>query len=219
MFFPYNDWSGFLFQERSKEYYTRLEKKLREEDQNYVIYPDENLIWRPFELTNPNKIKVVILADEPLNEPHEADGLALSGKYVFHKSVENLFRKVEDDLKIKCNWSNGDLARWAAQGVFLINLELTVRAGRKNSHHDIGWWRLTLGAINLLYQDPNPKVFLLFGRWAARTPGRFMIPEINPNHLVIKGGYPTEREFFNQRYFNLAEEHLKKHYGVGINWS
>lgn len=219
MIFPYNNWGDFLTEERAKKYFKRLENKLRQEDNDYVIYPDLELIWRPFELTDPHNIKVVIVADEPFNKPHEADGLALSGEYIFHDGVTNLFRKVEDDLKIKCNWENGNLERWAKQGVFLINIELTVRAGRKNSHHGIGWWRITLNAINLLYQDPSPKVFLLFGRWAARSPGQFITPEVNPNHLVIKGGYVTEREFFNKKYFSLTEEHLKKHYGVGINWS
>lgn len=214
------DWLNWLEEQQNRgNWYKIFKRRMNIERKRYVIYPDREKIYRPFELAhNKEKPKVIILGDEPASGPLEADGVPFSGSVIRHRQTIYLYRKIEDDLGISIDRSNGDLSRWYSRGIFLMNKELTVRAGKKNSHQDIGWWRITLRSVERLFLDPDPKVFLLLGVRAARTKGMWA-PEGDRNHLIIKGGNPEGRSFFFRPHFRNCNNFIKKHYGCEIDWS
>ncbi len=214
-----NDWAPFLEAEMQKEYYQKLRTILIKEYRTRTIYPDMYDIFNAMHYTPYDKVKVVILGQDPYHGPRQAHGLSFSVLPGVEPppSLVNIFKELESDLG--CTIPNhGCLRHWAEQGVLLLNTVLTVREYQANSHQGIGWEEFTDRIITLLNQREEPMVFLLWGRPAQRK--QSMIT--NPNHLVIASPHPSPlsayRGFFGSRPFSKVNDFLRKHGMEPIDW-
>ena len=139
------EWENFLSNELKKEYVLSLKLRLKKEKALHKkIFPSEREIFKAFELTSPEKTKVIILGQDPYHNPNQANGLCFSVKknQALPPSLKNIYKEIEEDLGIK-NGTNGDLSDWAKQGVLLINSSLTVEQGIPGSHLKFGWEEFT----------------------------------------------------------------------------
>lgn len=199
-----NDWKDFFESEQKKKYFPILLSKLKEEEKKYTIYPSPPDIFNAFKLTPLSKIKVVILGQDPYING-EAMGLAFSVKegYRIPPLLKNIFKEIANE-GYECDSSNGDLTRWAKQGVFLLNTTLTVRAGQSNSHKDLGWINFAANAISEINKTDTPKVFMLWGNNARRL--RHLIT--NPDHFILESAHPSplsaNKGFFGNNHFIQA---------------
>ena len=214
-----NDWAPFLEAEMQKDYYQKLRTILIKEYKTRTIYPDMYDIFNAMHYTPYDKVKVVILGQDPYHGPRQAHGLSFSVLPGVEPppSLVNIFKELESDLGCKVP-NHGCLRHWAEQGVLLLNTVLTVREYQANSHQGIGWEEFTDRIITLLNQRKEPMVFLLWGRPAQRK--QSMIT--NPNHLVITSPHPSPlsayRGFFGSRPFSKANDFLCKHGMEPIDW-
>lgn len=189
--------------------------KLAEEEREYVIYPAPERYYAAFESVPFDDVRVVLCGDKPYCLPNMADGLAYSSLYAKPKELINIFRKIEDELGIVVNKNNYDLNRWAKQGVLLLNMCLTTRAFKENSHVKLGWNQLTHYAIKLLYNDEKPKVFLLFGQSQSL---KQLVMQEDKGHLILMGVSPYYPLFFYKDYFQETQQFLLQHYNRDVDW-
>ena len=214
-----NDWAPFLETEMQKDYYQKLRTILIKEYKTRTIYPDMYDIFNAMHYTPYDKVKVVILGQDPYHGPRQAHGLSFSvlPGVDAPPSLVNIFKELESDLGCRVP-NHGCLKHWAEQGVLLLNTVLTVREYQANSHQGIGWEEFTDHIITLLNQRKEPMVFILWGRPAQRK--QSMIT--NPDHLVITSPHPSPlsayRGFFGSRPFSKANEFLAKHGMAPIDW-
>lgn len=214
-----NDWAPFLEAEMQEEYYQRLRRILIKEYQSRTIHPGMYDIFNAMHYTPYNKVKVVILGQDPYHGPNQAHGLSFSVRPGVEPppSLINIFKELHDDLGCTIP-KHGCLKHWAEQGVLLLNTVLTVREHQANSHQGIGWERFTDHIIELLNQREQPMVFILWGRPAQRK--QSMIT--NPNHLVLTSSHPSPlsayRGFFGSRPFSKVNDFLQKHGIDPIDW-
>lgn len=214
-----NDWAPFLEAEMQEEYYQRLRQILIKEYQSRTIHPGMYDIFNAMHYTPYNKVKVVILGQDPYHGPNQAHGLSFSVRPGVEPppSLINIFKELHDDLGCTIP-KHGCLKHWAEQGVLLLNTVLTVREHQANSHQGIGWERFTDHIIELLNQREQPMVFILWGRPAQRK--QSMIT--NPNHLVLTSSHPSPlsayRGFFGSRPFSKVNDFLQKHGINPIDW-
>ncbi|MBQ6713812.1 MAG: uracil-DNA glycosylase [Selenomonadales bacterium] len=214
-----NDWAPLLEAEMQKEYYQKLRTILIKEYKTRTIYPDMYDIFNAMHYTPYNKVKVVILGQDPYHGPRQAHGLSFSVLPGVEPppSLVNIFKELESDLGCKVP-NHGCLRHWAKQGVLLLNTVLTVREYQANSHQGIGWEEFTDRIITHLNQRKEPMVFILWGRPAQRK--QSMIT--NPNHLVITSPHPSPlsayRGFFGSRPFSKANDFLMRHGMEPIDW-
>ncbi len=213
------DWANRLRGEFDKEYFKNLQKFLEDEYSRYDIYPKMENIFNALNSCKFDDVKVVIIGQDPYHEPHQAHGLSFSVEegVDFPPSLVNIFKEIEDDLKIKVQPS-GNLSRWARQGVMLLNTTLTVRRGQANSHRGHGWETFTNEVIRQLSVRKDPLVFLLWGSNAQSFE-----PIIEKQHLVLKAPHPSPlsayRGFFGCKHFSKANEFLIKNGKTPIDWS
>jgi uracil-DNA glycosylase len=202
-----------------KDYYQKLRTILIKEYKTRTIYPDMYDIFNAMHYTPYDKVKVVILGQDPYHGPRQAHGLSFSvlPGVDAPPSLVNIFKELESDLGCRVP-NHGCLKHWAEQGVLLLNTVLTVREYQANSHQGIGWEEFTDHIITLLNQRKEPMVFILWGRPAQRK--QSMIT--NPDHLVITSPHPSPlsayRGFFGSRPFSKANEFLAKHGMAPIDW-
>ncbi|MBQ1249200.1 MAG: uracil-DNA glycosylase, partial [Selenomonadales bacterium] len=214
-----NDWAPLLEAEMQKDYYQKLRTILIKEYKTRTIYPDMYDIFNAMHYTPYDKVKVVILGQDPYHGPRQAHGLSFSvlPGVDAPPSLVNIFKELESDLGCRVP-NHGCLKHWAEQGVLLLNTVLTVREYQANSHQGIGWEEFTDHIITLLNQRKEPMVFILWGRPAQRK--QSMIT--NPDHLVITSPHPSPlsayRGFFGSRPFSKANEFLAKHGMAPIDW-
>ena len=214
------DWNSFMEEEKVKSYYKKIEEKLQKEhEKGYEVFPPSNLIFNAFNSTPFDKVKVIILGQDPYIRKGQAMGLSFSvpeGEKI-PPSLSNIFKEIENDLQIK-TIKSGDLTRWAKQGVFLLNTTLTVREGYSNSHENFGWKNFTANALGHLNRDNSPKVFLLWGNNAKSY--KFIIS--NPTHLVLEAAHPSPlsayRGFFGCKHFSQTNDYLVNHNLSPIDW-
>lgn len=212
-------WFSLLQDEFAKDYFKSLQSFLKDEYSNRTIFPQEENIFNALNYVPFDKVKVVIIGQDPYHEPGQAQGLSFSvpQNFPYPPSLANIFKEIEDDLQIKCQPS-GDLTRWAKQGVLLLNSVLTVRKGAANSHKDKGWERLTAKIIELLGKKKEPVVFMLWGSHAQKFE-----PLIEKQHLVLKAPHPSPlsayRGFFGCKHFSKCNEFLQKNGQTPIDWS
>ncbi|MBO4289648.1 MAG: uracil-DNA glycosylase [Lachnospiraceae bacterium] len=214
-----NDWLVPLAAEFKKPYYRSLYQKVNEEYANYQVFPAKNDVLKAFELTPLGKVKVVILGQDPYHNDGQAHGLSFS----VQKDVEippsllNIYKELHDDLGCTVP-NNGNLVKWAEQGVLLLNTVLTVRAHRANSHRGIGWEEFTDAAIKAVAAQDRPVVYMLWGRPA----GEKAVLLNNPKQLVLKAPHPSplsaSRGFFGCRHFSKANQFLQEHGIEPIDW-
>lgn len=211
-------WYDLLKDEFSKQYFLDLQEFLRNEYTNYTIYPEEKNIFNALNSIPFDKVKVVIIGQDPYHEPRQAQGMSFSvpEDVDIPPSLVNIMREIESDLGVKC-YDNGNLSRWAKQGVLLLNTVLTVRKGMANSHKDKGWEKLTRKIIELLGQRKEPIVFLLWGSYAQSYQDL-----IAPWHLVLKAPHPSPlsayRGFFGCKHFSKCNQFLIEHGQTPIDW-
>lgn len=214
-----SEWHSFIKSESDKEYFKFLVDKLDEEYNNYTVYPKKEDILNAYWLTEPSKVKVVILGQDPYHEPNQANGLAFSVSegVKIPPSLRNIYKEIENDIG-KVNSKNGDLTYWAKQGVFLLNTVLTVRDGEANSHKDIGWEVFTDNTIKYLNDIDFPKVFILWGNNARKK--KKLIT--NKNHLILESAHPSplsaNRGFFGNNHFSKTNEFLSNNKLDIIEW-
>lgn len=214
-----NDWLEQLRPEFSKAYYKNLFEKIKEEYSKCVVYPNSDDIFNAFHLTPYNKVKVVILGQDPYHEPGQAHGLSFSVKpgIDIPPSLVNIYKELHNDVGTYIP-NNGYLVKWAKQGVLLLNTILTVRAHGAMSHSRIGWEEFTNAAIEALNKSDRPLVFMLWGKPAQAKE----VMLTNSNHLILKAPHPSPlsayRGFFGCRHFSKANEFLTAHGETPIDW-
>lgn len=214
-----NNWDALLEEEFKKEYFIKINEFIDEEYATKTIYPPYDEIYNAFKLTPPEKVKVVILGQDPYHEEGQAHGLAFStpeGRPI-PRSLKNIFKEIADEYDYPIP-DSGCLEFWAKQGVFLLNTVLTVEKGNANSHSKCGWQTFTNNVIKILNAQNQPIVYLLWGKQAEKK--KELIS--NPNHLVLITSHPSpfsaRRGFFGSKHFKLANEFLKNNGLDEIDW-
>lgn len=209
-------WEEHLRGEIKKPYFTELVEKLNSEYENEVCYPSKKLIFNAFNLCPFDKVRVVILGQDPYYNG-QAMGLSFSvpDEIKLPPSLRNIYKEIEDDLHYSMPKS-GDLTRWAEQGVLLLNTTLTVREAKPNSHKRLKWQNFTDAAIKVLNKNRENIVFMLWGNDAKRKK-RLIDTE---RHHIIESYHPTARQKykFKKHQFTCCNAYLKQQ-GMGeIDW-
>lgn len=215
-----NDWLPVLAPEFKKPYYAKLYTYVRQEYHEHVVYPPADDIFNAFHLTPLNKVKVLILGQDPYHGENQAHGLCFSVKETqpeIPPSLVNIYKELQDDLGCRIP-NNGYLKKWADQGVLLLNTVLTVRAHQANSHQGKGWEQFTDAVIQAVSAQDRPIVYMLWGR-----PAQSKIPMLdNPKHLILKAPHPSPlsayRGFFGCKHFSQANEFLQANGEAPIDW-
>ncbi len=216
----YNGWDELFLEEFNKPYFKNLKNFLLHEYATRTVYPPKSLILNAFDQTPYDKVKVVILGQDPYYNPGQAMGMSFSVNkgVAVPKSLQNMFKEIADDIGRPSAIEGGDLTPWARQGVLLLNTVLTVVAGQPNSHKGVGWETFTDAVINKLNSRNTPTVFLLWGRNALDK--RALIT--NPTHLVLTAAHPSPLSafngFFGCRHFSKTNEFLRKNGLEEIVW-
>lgn len=212
-------WKAELAAEFDKDYFVRLTDFVRQQYQTRQVFPPASKIFAAFDACPFDRVKVVILGQDPYHDVGQANGLAFSVNpgVAIPRSLVNIFREVNADTGAPIP-TNGDLTRWACQGVLLLNSTLTVEAHHAASHQGHGWEEFTDEVIMRLALDREGLVFMLWGAWAARK-GAF----IDRNrHLVLTSPHPSplsaSRGFFGCRHFSQANKWLTEHSQTPIQW-
>ncbi|MPL74466.1 Uracil-DNA glycosylase [bioreactor metagenome] len=213
-------WADALKDEFEKEYFQKITSYLKHEiASGIVVYPKGGNIFKAFDSTPLNRVKVVILGQDPYHGEGQAHGLSFSVQEGVHQppSLQNIFKELRDDLGIPLP-NTGNLELWAQRGVFLLNSVLTVRAGLPASHSKIGWSLFTDRVISILSEKREGVVFMLWGNYARSK--RELID--HNKHLVLEAAHPSplaRGAFFGCRHFSKANEYLIAKGKDPVNWS
>jgi uracil-DNA glycosylase len=217
-----SDWKEHLHKEFKKTYFKNLMAFVDEEYSHFpdAIFPKKEDVFNAFNVCALSNVRVVILGQDPYPTRGHAHGLSFSVQEEvkpFPKSLKNIFKELERDLDIPIP-ENGNLLRWANQGVLLLNATLTVREGKPESHANKGWEKFTDFVLQKLMSERRNVVYLLWGS-KAQSKADF----INSNdNLVLKAPHPSplsaHRGFFGCKHFSLANEYLKETGGEVIQW-
>lgn len=213
-------WRQHIGNEFEKQYFIDLIKFVRYEYATTTCYPPGKLIFNAFNLCPFDKVKVVIIGQDPYHEPGQAHGLSFSvcDGVPFPPSLQNIFKEIEQDLGMPIPMT-GNLTRWAEQGVLLLNATLTVRAHQAASHQRRGWEEFTDAAIKALNADRDHLVFILWGGYA-----RSKAPLIDSSrHLILQSVHPSPLSanrggWFGNHHFSRANAYLTEHGKEPINW-
>ncbi|MFT4072423.1 MAG: uracil-DNA glycosylase [Dysgonamonadaceae bacterium] len=214
-----SSWKEQLENEFEKEYFVRLTEFVREEYRTKKVFPPAKLIFNAFEHTPFDKVKVVILGQDPYHNDGQAHGLSFSVNEGIPQppSLVNIFKEIQSDLGISVPVS-GNLTRWADQGVLLLNASLTVVAHQANSHQGKGWENFTDAAIRKLSEERDHLVFLLWGSYAQKK--ALFID--GSKHLVLKAPHPSPlsvyRGFFGCKHFSQANTYLVQTGQTPVQW-
>ncbi len=209
-------WEEHLRGEIKKTYFTELVKELNSEYKK-ACYPSEKLIFNAFNLCPFDKVKVVILGQDPYHEQGQAMGLSFSvlDGVKLPPSLRKIYKEIEEDL---CNSmpESGDLTRWAEQGVLLLNTTLTVRDAKPNSHKKLNWQNFTDAAIKALNKNREHIVFMLWGNNAKKKKN---LIDIN-RHCIIESYHPAARQIykFKKHQFSRCNAYLKQQGLDEIDW-
>ena len=209
-------WEEHLRGEIKKPYFTELVEKLNSEYENEVCYPSKERIFKAFNLCPFDKVRVVVLGQDPYRGNH-AMGLSFSvpEEIKLPLSLRNIYKEIGEDL-CKPMPESGDLTRWAEQGVLLLNTTLTVRADGANSHKHLGWQKFTDAAIKALSEHREHIVFMLWGNDAMRKK-RLIDTE---RHHIIESYHPAagQRYKFKKHQFTCCNAYLKQQGLDEIDW-
>ncbi len=214
-------WQTELEEEFSKPYMQNLKSfLLSEKESNQQIYPPNSQIFNAFNETPFDKVKVVILGQDPYHGEKQAHGLSFSvNKGIkIPPSLRNIYKELETDIPGFITPDHGDLSQWAAEGVLLLNATLTVRAHQPGSHQGKGWEAFTDQAINKLSKDREGLVFILWGKYAQQK--ELLIN--GEKHLVLKAPHPSPFSsytgFFGSRPFSKTNTYLISKNKKPVNW-
>lgn len=212
-------WKSKLHAEFEKEYFIRLAEFIKEEYRINTIYPPGSLIFNSFNICPFQNVRAVIIGQDPYHGPGQAHGLCFSVRegVDFPPSLINIFKEIESDLGLE-KPKNGNLERWATQGVLLLNATLTVRAHQAGSHQKKGWEQFTDYVISILNNEKHNLVFFLWGAYAQKK-GESID---RSRHMVLESVHPSPlsaaRGFFGNKHFSRCNEYLKEHGIEPINW-
>ncbi len=212
-------WKDRLSGEFSKPSFLNLVEFIKSEYKNHTVYPRGPEIFRAFDLTDFDSVKVVILGQDPYHGPGQANGLAFSVRDGMTKppSLINIFKEVKTEYGKEIPTS-GNLEHWAKQGVLLLNATLTVRARQAGSHQKKGWEEFTDAVIRKISEEKEHIVFMLWGAYAQKKGA--VIDE--NKHLVLKSAHPSpfaaDRGFFGNDHFKQANTYLAEHGKSEIVW-
>lgn len=213
-------WKRALAPEFEKPYFQELARQLHEEKRaGRVIYPPGPLIFNAFNLTPFDKVKVVIIGQDPYHGSGQAEGLSFSVPHgiPLPPSLVNIYKEIETDLGVQLH-KDGSLRGWAEQGVFLLNAILTVRAGQPTSHSRIGWAEFTDAVIRTLSEQRQGLVFLLWGNFARSK--RELID--TRRHTVLEAPHPSplaRGAFFGCKHFSKTNQILISEGLAPIDWT
>lgn len=212
-------WGAMLAETFQQEFFAKLKLFLLEEKRNHVVYPPGSLIFNAFNLTPFDKVKVVLLGQDPYHNEGQAHGLCFSVRDGIPKpkSLLNICKEMQSDLGLPVP-NTGNLTAWAKQGVLLLNATLTVRAHQAGSHQHQGWEEFTDTVIRKISENREHVVFLLWGNYAQAKAS--LIDE--SKHLILKAAHPSplsaSRGFFGCRHFSKTNEWLQTHGLEPIDW-
>ena len=213
-------WKSVLQDEFDKDYFKKLTDFVRLEYQSHSCYPTASNIFAAFNHTPFEKVKVVILGQDPYHGPGQANGLCFSVADGIPKppSLHNIFRELQSDIDMPFP-DNGNLERWADQGVLLLNATLTVRANQAGSHQKKGWEQFTDSVISTLSEKREGIVFLLWGGYAKKKGAK-----IDANkHLILTSGHPSPLSanrgyWFGNKHFSKVNKYLELQDKEPIDW-
>jgi len=215
-----DSWKARLSEEFDKPYFAQLTDAVRKEYMQTVCYPPGKQIFNAFNLCPFDKVKVVIIGQDPYHEPGQAHGLSFSVQdgVMFPPSLQNIFKEIQDDLGTPIP-SSGNLTRWAEQGVLLLNASLTVRAHQANSHSRLGWQVFTDAAIKALAEHREHIVYMLWGGYARGK--AYMIDKTH--NLVLESVHPSPLSanrggWFGQHQFSRCNAYLVQNGMTPIAW-
>lgn len=212
-------WREKLESEFEKPYFEQLIDFVKEEYRTQTVYPPGKEIFRAFDFADFDQVKVVIIGQDPYHGAGQANGLCFSVRenVAMPPSLKNIFKEIHYDLG-KPIPKNGDLERWARQGVLLLNATLTVRASSPGSHQKKGWEEFTDAVIREISAKKEHVVFLLWGAYAQKK-GEIID---RSRHLVLMSAHPSpfsaDRGFFGNKHFSKANEYLRQHGLKEIDW-
>ncbi len=214
-------WKAILKDCFNKQYFNQIITFLKTEKKlGKAIYPQGSLIFNAFNTTPFDKVSVVILGQDPYHGPNQAHGLSFSVQtgIKLPPSLKNIFKEIEADIGIKMPKDNGNLTKWAEQGVLLLNASLTVRAGEPMSHSKFGWADFTDAVIEKISDEKENVVFILWGKFAQEK-----ITLIDATkHFILKAAHPSpfsaDKGFFDCKHFSRTNELLMKCGKNPIDW-
>ena len=211
-------WKEALREEFLSEYFAKIKENLLAAKAREIVYPPGNLIFNAFNLTPFERVRAVILGQDPYHGAHQAMGLSFSVPHGVRipPSLVNIYKEIKSDLGIS-EPASGDLSYWAKQGVLLLNASLSVGANRANSHSGFGWQIFTDAVIKILSARRQSLVFMLWGNFAKAKSALIDAQR----HLILTAAHPSPRAggaFFGCRHFSRCNEYLRAH-GLGeIDW-
>ncbi len=214
-----DDWRRILSKEFEKPYFSALVDFVKSEYKSHTVYPKGKNIFKAFDSTPFEEVKVVIIGQDPYHGPNQANGLCFSvnQNVEFPPSLRNIFKELQSDTG-KPIPQTGDLSHWAEQGVLLLNATLTVRANNAGSHQGKGWETFTDTIINEINSRLDGIVYFLWGSYAQKK-AALVDKERN---LVLKSPHPSplsaHRGFFGNKHFSQANAYLKEIGKKPINW-
>ncbi len=216
----HQSWKAVLQEYFDTKEFTDLTEFVKNEYKTKVIYPKANNIFKAFDLTPFDQVKVIVLGQDPYHGPNQAHGLSFSVEngVKLPPSLQNIYKEIEAEFDIKKDFSSGNLENWADQGVFLLNAILTVAAGSPASHQGRGWAEFTDFTISQLSQKRQNLVFMLWGAF-ARSKKNLIDGE---KHLILESPHPSpfsaHTGFFGNDHFKLCNKYLKEKGLSEIQW-
>lgn len=214
-----SSWKEKLRDSFQSESFIRLKKFLKSEKATQIIYPAGNKIFSAFNLCPFDRVKIVIIGQDPYHGPKQANGLCFSVSDGIKPppSLQNIFKELKDDLDLEIPLS-GNLEHWAEQGVLMLNATLTVRAKQAGSHQKKGWEEFTDNVIRTLSEEKENLIFLLWGRFAQN---KAQIID-NEKHYILTAAHPSpfsaHSGFFGCKHFSKTNEILKKLNQKPVKW-
>lgn len=212
-----NNWDLFCKREFAKPYFQQLSVFLHNAYETKQVYPPKRLVFYALQQTPPEKVRVVILGQDPYHQPGQAMGLAFSVSrgVPLPPSLRNIFTELKNDLGIQN--TSGDLTHWARQGVLLLNTVMSVEEGKPGSHRNKGWEQFTDAVIAHVNEQDQPLVFVLWGADARKKQSM-----IASRHLIISAPHPSplsaHRGFFGSRPFSKINAYLVQNGSSEIDW-
>lgn len=212
-------WKEVLADEFEQDYFKELSETVRNAYLSKTVFPPPKLVFNAFERCPFDKVKVVIIGQDPYHGPGQAHGLCFSVQdgVAPPPSLQNIYKEIRDDVGAPIPQS-GNLERWADQGVLLLNATLTVEARKAASHQGLGWERFTDAVIQKISDEKEYVVFLLWGRYAQQKGSAID----RQKHLVLEAAHPSpfaaHNGFFGCRHFSKTNEYLKAQGKEPIKW-
>lgn len=219
-----SSWDAVLRQEYTKEYFERLSEFVREERKKHIVYPPKGLVFHALQKTPYDKVKVVIVGQDPYHGPKQAHGLSFSVPrgVAPPPSLQNIFKELHSDIGLEMP-KHGCLEKWAEEGVLLLNATLTVRANQPLSHHNQGWEVFTDSIIRALALRQDPAIFVLWGKNAIAKCQHVVELKTNTRHAIFTAAHPSPfsayNGFFGCKHFSKINQKLKEWGKAPISWT